>query len=89
MARLGPSSILVRSNIGRVAFDARTSTVKGPVDAVTTGTNDFAYIDVTRDGRVVVGATSGRGREDLYVVPGSGGTLRALTNDFARDRFPR
>ena len=56
---------------------------------ITTGTNDFAYFDVTKDGRFVALATSSRTREDLYVLTVADGRMRQLTNDFARDRRPR
>jgi len=78
-------------NIGRVGFDGRTATVTGPVDAITTGTHDFfgGYLDVTRDGRYLVAATSARGQEDLCLVSNADGAIPQLTNDFHRDRAPR
>ena len=56
---------------------------------ITTGTNDFFYLDVTKDGRFVALTTSSRTREDLYVLTVADGSMRQLTNDFARDRRPR
>ena len=78
-------------NVARVGFDSRNGTVNGPVQPVTTGTQDFStYSDVTRDGALVVASTAGRqGREDLYVVSVADGRIRQLTDDFARDRSPR
>jgi serine/threonine protein kinase/sugar lactone lactonase YvrE len=83
------ASVLTMSNVARIAFDAKTATIKGPVEAVTSGTNGFAYYDVTSDGRFVAGTTSSLGREDVYVITTADGTVRQLTNDFARDRSPR
>jgi Tol biopolymer transport system component len=82
------SAITGTNNVARVAFDAKTATVKGDVEMITTGTNDFAYLDVTSDGKSVVATTSSRTREDLYVISVAERTVRQLTNDFARDRFP-
>jgi serine/threonine protein kinase len=83
------ASLVSTSNIGRVAFDSRSATVKGPVQAVTTGSNDYIYFDVTSDGEFVVASTSSRTQEDLYVISSESGATRQLTNDFARDRAPR
>jgi Tol biopolymer transport system component/predicted Ser/Thr protein kinase len=83
------ASILGTTNISRVPFDPRTGATAGPPEAVTSGANDFAYFDVTADGATVAGATSSRGREDLYSVPTTGGAMRELTHDFYRDRSPR
>jgi serine/threonine protein kinase len=83
------TAVVATRNIARVAFDAVTAKPTGPVEAVTTGAHDFAYIDVTRDGRFIVASSSERGQEDIFVFPASGGSPRQLTNDFARDRAPR
>jgi tricorn protease len=83
------SSLTSTGNVFQVGFDPKTATVKGEPKAITAGTNDFVYLDVTRDGRHVAVATSSRTREDLYVVTVADGSVRQLTNDFDRDRWPR
>ena len=82
------SSVLATNNIGRIGFDARSGATRGAVTSVTTGTNDFTWIDVTHDGQFVVVGNSPRGQEDLYIIPGAGGEKRQITNDPARDRIP-
>jgi WD40 repeat protein len=77
------------NNVARVGFDPNTATIKGDVEMITTGTNDFFFLDVTKDGRFVALTTSSRTREDLYVLTVADGSMRQLTNDFARDRRPR
>jgi len=83
------SSIVATSNLARVAFDPKAATVSGNVEMVTTGTNDFVSFDVTNDARFAVLTTSSRTREDVFVLTMADGTMRQLTNDFARDRWPR
>jgi Tol biopolymer transport system component/tRNA A-37 threonylcarbamoyl transferase component Bud32 len=83
------SSLTATSNVYQVAFDPKTATVKGAITAITTGTNDFVYLDVTKDGRYVAVTTSSRTKEDLYVITVADGSARQLTNDFDRDRWPR
>ena len=56
---------------------------------MTTGTNEFAYLDVTADGRFGALTTSSRTVEDLYVINFTSGAIRQLTKDFSRDRYPR
>ena len=83
------SSFIATNNLARVGFDPDTATIKGDVEMITTGTNDFVQLDVTKDGRFVALSTSSRTREDLYVLTVADGSMRQLTNDFARDRWPR
>jgi hypothetical protein len=84
------ASMLDTTNIGHVAFDARSGTTKGSIQATTTGAHDFdTFIDVTDDGRFVVTPTSPRGQEDLFLVPTDGSAVRQLTNDLGRVRAPR
>jgi Tol biopolymer transport system component len=83
------SSLTETSNVARVGFEPDTATIKGDVEMITTGANDFFYLDVTKDGRFVALTTSSRTREDLYVLTVADGSIRQLTNDFARDRQPR
>ena len=47
------------------------------------------HADVRSDGAFVVTSSSFRGQEDLYVIAVADGSIRQLTNDFARDRAPR
>jgi Tol biopolymer transport system component len=83
------TSLTATANVARVGFDPNTATIKGDVEMITTGTNDFFFLDVTKDGRFVALTTSSRTREDLYVLRVADGSIRQLTNDFARDRRPR
>ncbi len=83
------SSLVATSNVARVRFDPETATIEGEVEMITKGTNDFVYFDVTKDARLLALTTSSRTREDLYVLSVADGSMRQLTNDFARDRWPR
>ena len=83
------SSLTATNNVSRVGFDPGTATIKGDVELMTTGTNDFNYLAVTKDGQQLALTTSSRTQEDLYVLTVANGSLRRLTNDFARDRLPR
>jgi len=83
------SSLIATNNLARVGFDADTATIKGDVEIIAIGTSDFFQLDVTKDGRFVALSTSSRTREDLYVLTVADGSIRQLTNDFARDRWPR
>ena len=83
------SSVQTR-NVGRVGFDGKARKTTDSVESITTGANNFEYMDLTKDGRLVVVASSPRGQEDVYVLAADGsGSVRQLTNDFARDRGPR
>jgi serine/threonine protein kinase len=77
----------VTSNLARVAFDTRTATVTGAVQAITTGPRDFNQLDVNRNHSVAL-VTNPRLQEDLFVVEGDGSGLRNVTNDAFRDRAP-
>ena len=83
------SSLTATNNVARVGFDPGTATIRGDIEMITTGSNDFFWFDVTKDGRFVALTTSSRTREDLYVLTVADGSMRQLTNDFARDRRPR
>src|SRR5206468_4258994 len=48
------ASAAFTSNIGRIAFDARSGTVRGAMQAVTAGPRDFTEVDVTTDKNFVV-----------------------------------
>ncbi|HXG53844.1 MAG TPA: protein kinase [Vicinamibacterales bacterium] len=88
--RLGVyATLAVTSHVARVRFDLRTAAVQGPFEPLTSGTREFGSHDVSPDGRQVVVVTSQREQEDLYVMAGDGAGLRQLTNDAARDRWPR
>jgi len=79
----------VTNNLGRVRFDARNGVVQGPLEPVTAGPNDFATLDVSPDGQQLVVHTSGRQREDLYVMGSDGSGLRQLSSGPGKDRVPR
>jgi eukaryotic-like serine/threonine-protein kinase len=79
----------VTSNIGRVRFDAQSGAVQGPLEPVTAGPHDFATLDISPDGQQLVVHTSGRQREDLYVMSSDGSGIRQLTSGSGKDRVPR
>jgi Tol biopolymer transport system component len=83
------ASFVATNNVARQRLDPRTARAIGEVEMITTGTNDFVQLDPTRDGRFIALTTSSRTQEDLYVLNVADGSLRRLTNDFARDRWPR
>jgi hypothetical protein len=79
----------VTNNIARVAFDAVSGVVQGPAQSVTEGPHDFSTRDVSPDGQQLVVITSGRQREDLYVMGSDGSGMRQLTSGAGKDRVPR
>lgn len=75
------------SNIHRASFDTSRAVI-GPVEAVTTGSRIFYFVDPSPDGRLLV---LGRGffeKEDLYISDADGSRLRQLTTDPFRHRYP-
>ena len=79
----------VTNNVARVAVDARSASVQGPMDPLTSGPREFGPLDVSPDGQQLVFTTSQRQQEDLYLMAANGSGLHQLTNDPARDRWPR
>jgi eukaryotic-like serine/threonine-protein kinase len=76
-----------RANLERVPLDpARLKA--GPLEPVTQGSRGVRSCDVSPDGRWVAFHGS-IPQEDLFVVRPDGSGLRQITNDAARDRFPR
>src|SRR4029450_7663344 len=83
------TAVVASRRIVRVPFDATAGRAKGAMGPVGADASDYAYIDVSPDGKHMVASSSERGQEDIYVIPIGGGPVRQLTNDFARDRAPR
>ena len=67
--------MIASNNVARVGFDPITATIKGDVAMISTGANDIAYLDVTKDGQFVALTTSSRTREDLYVLSVADGSI--------------
>jgi Tol biopolymer transport system component len=76
-----------KANLERVALDAR-QTAGSALEPVTQGSRGVRSCDVSPDGRWVAFHSS-IPQEDLFVVRPDGSGLRQITNDAARDRFPR
>jgi eukaryotic-like serine/threonine-protein kinase len=77
---------IASSNIFRAPFDA-TRAVLGPVEAVTTGSRFFSFVDPSPDGRhLVLGGFLQQ--EDLYISNADGSNLRQITTDPFRERWP-
>jgi Tol biopolymer transport system component len=83
------ATVSVTSNVARVRFDPRTAIVQGQHEPLTSGTREFTSHDVSPDGKQIAVVTSSREQEDVYVMASDGSGLRQLTNDTARDRWPR
>jgi tricorn protease len=75
------------SNIHRASFDASRAAI-GPVEAVTSGSRNFSFVDPSPDGRRLVLGTGFLHEEDLYISDADGSHLRQLTTDRFNDRHP-
>jgi eukaryotic-like serine/threonine-protein kinase len=76
-----------RANLERAALDP-AHLKAGPLEPVTQGARGIRSCDVSPDGRWVAFHAS-IPQEDLFVVRPDGSGLRQITNDAARDRYPR
>ncbi len=76
-----------RANLERAAFDP-AHLKAGPLEPVTQGSRGVRSCDVSPDGQWVAFHGS-IPQEDLFVVRPDGSGLRQITNDAARDRYPR
>ena len=78
-------------NLARVRFDARRGRTVGPLERLTHGMNAFAAPDVSPDGQWVTFCSSWHSstQEDIFIMRADGRGLLRLTDDPARDRFPR
>jgi Tol biopolymer transport system component/serine/threonine protein kinase len=85
---LAYASIVVTSNLQTVAFDPSTKKVTGDPVSVTTGSKSYRAPALSPDGAWVVFAST-LGQEDIFVCRVDGTGLRQLTNDAAKDRWPR
>jgi serine/threonine protein kinase len=77
----------IRSNIHRVGFDPVKEEFTGSPAPVTRGSKQFAYPNVSPDGRWLAFSSAGV-QEDLFVARTDGTGLRKLTNDTYKDRGP-
>ena len=80
------ATLAVTSNLARVQFDARTATVHGAVQRITTGPRDFSQLEVSPDGNEIVVGPAPRQQEDLILLAPDIGSVIHLTNDAFRDR---
>ena len=86
--RLGTFANLANvGNLARVKFNVPTTSIEGPVEAITNGPRDFLTFDVNPDGSNVVLMNSFTQQEDLLIADRTG--LRHIVNDRFRDRNPR
>ena len=76
------------TNIYRAAFDTARASF-GAVEAVTTGSRAFRFVDPSPDGKLLVLGTGFLQREDLFISKIDGSGLRQLTTDAFYDRFPQ
>jgi serine/threonine protein kinase len=87
--RLAFSSVLVTTNIARMAFNPSTAEFEsGPTD-VTTGTRPWSSPDVSPNGDLVAFYSFQNPQGHVYVSRTDGTGLRQLTGDSAIDRVPR
>jgi len=75
-------------NVYKVGFDPSKEAVVGQPIAVTQGSKELAFPDVSPDGQWIA-FTSRLKPEDVYVVKTDGTGLRQLTDDVFQDRTPR
>jgi serine/threonine protein kinase/Tol biopolymer transport system component len=76
-----------KTNLERATLDPR-SLAAGALEPVTHGSRGVRSCDVSPDGRWVAFHAS-IPQEDVFIVHPDGGGLLQLTNDAARDRYPR
>ncbi len=84
------SSVLVTTNVQRVAFDPVRGEPSGEAEWVTHGSRRWADPDPSPDGRELVFYSLVDPEGDLYLMPSDGSAPpRQLTGDSASDRIPR
>lgn len=76
------------SNVERIRFDREKEVGAGPPEAVTRGSLQVMYMDLSPDGEWLAFNSGGK-QEDLYVIRTDGSARRQLTDDPAKDRGPR
>lgn len=77
------------NRIFRLAFDAANGTVQGEPQQVTQSQRYIVTPDVSPDGKRLTYYTYGDPQFDLFIINNDGTGLRQLTNDTAKDRYPR
>jgi Tol biopolymer transport system component len=75
-------------NVHRASFDAARATI-GSLEAVTTGSRAFRFVDPSPDGKFLVLGTGYLQQEDLFISAVDGSGLRQLTTDAFYDRWPQ
>jgi len=86
---LSYSSVLITTNIQKLAFDPATAASRGDPAWITSGSRRWSDPDPSPDGASVVFYSAVEPVGDLYISGSDGLGLRQLTGDAAMDRFPR
>lgn len=77
------------NRIFRVAFDAASNTVRGEPLQVTQSERNIVTPDVSPDGERLAYYSYGDPQFDIFIVNKDGTGYRQITNDNAKDRYPR
>jgi eukaryotic-like serine/threonine-protein kinase len=78
----------IRDNINMLNFDPSTEKVNGGPIAVTKGSKQFGYPDVSPDNKWL-SVSSLRQQEGIYIMRSDGSDISKLTNDLFKDRGPQ
>jgi Tol biopolymer transport system component len=73
----------------RASFDPERGRFTSRFDQITPGTTWAVHPAVSPDGQWVTFSSAGSVQEDIYIMRSDGTGMRQLTNDMARDRWPR
>jgi eukaryotic-like serine/threonine-protein kinase len=77
------------NRVFRVPFDAANGTVHGEPQQVTQSQRYIVSPDISPDGKRLTYYTYGDPKFDLFIMNQDGSGLRQLTNDTAKNRYPR
>jgi Tol biopolymer transport system component len=84
------SSVLVTTNVQRVAFDPTRAVIAGEPEWVTRGSRRWANPAPSPDGQMLAVYSLAEPEGDVYLLRSNGlGSPRQLTGDSASDRVPR
>jgi Tol biopolymer transport system component len=75
-------------SIARVAFDPATGEVQGQSAEILQTSQEVSNITLSPDGQLLAFDSMGGRQEDLFLIRSDGSSLRKLTDDAPRDRFP-
>lgn len=88
--RIAYAHITTTENIFKIGFDPSHEATVGLPTAITDGTRQTRFPDLSPNGESVAAVTSvGEGQEDVVVVRTDGTGFRTLTDDSHRDREPQ